>query len=105
MSLPRVAAPGTQEGAHNLVIMGSGTPEKRSTSISYPMGSKMYQTIGEGSFDSGIGSLQTPDMFYRESTEKKLRLRLMERNPSHKFQARLVERHTGNERDLMERRV
>ena len=47
----------------------------------------------------------TVDIFYRESKEKKLRLQMMERNPSHKFQARLVERHTGNERSTMERRV
>jgi len=51
--------------------MMAGTPEKRSTSISYPMGSKMYKT-GEGSFD--IEAATAADMFYRESTEKKLRL-------------------------------
>ena len=52
--------------------MMAGTPEKRSTSISYPMGYKMYKTVGEGSFDMEAAS--AADMFYRESTEKKLRL-------------------------------
>ena len=63
--------------------MMMSTPEKRSTSISYPIGSKMYQTIGEGSFGSEEPSAE--EVFYRESTEKRMRLKMMERNPSHKF--------------------
>jgi len=63
--------------------MMATTPEKRSTSISYPLGSKIYQTMGDRSQYSNGTS--TADMFYRESKEKKLRLQMMERNPSHKF--------------------
>ena len=64
--------------------MMASTPEKRSTSISYPLGSKMYKTIGDGSFNQ-VEEVSTNDMFYRESTEKKAQLEMMERNPSHKF--------------------
>ena len=44
----------------------------------------MYKTIGDGSFNQ-VEEVSTNDMFYRESTEKKAQLEMMERNPSHKF--------------------
>lgn len=54
--------------------MMASTPEKRSTSISYPIGSKMYKTIGIGEGSVEMDGPPTSDMFYRESTEKKYRL-------------------------------